>query len=337
MGIEFTEEGILQNKLTHTSTKTQISVVIPVYNAGLCLAELRHRLVKSLEELEISFEIIFIEDGGEDDSWEQITEFCKSDNRIIGAKLSKNFGQHNAITAGLEMANGFWTVVMDCDLQDRPEDIRILLEKAKEGFDLVVAKNANFRGRLAARRFFARTYYTLFTILSGYKLEEGVRTFRVLSIDVKRAVLSMREQMRFLGPLSAWVGFKTATVEVSTDKRFSGKSSYDIKKLSRLAIASIVAFSDRPLRISIIFGGILSGLSVLAGVVVAFRALNGEIQVEGWASVMLAIFFVGGLVIANLGILGIYIGKIFEEVKSRPLYLFAEKTSGDKNRRESNL
>lgn len=303
-----------------------ISIVIPVYNAEACLEELIVRLVKTLEKLALQFEIIFVEDGSEDDSWKQIIEFCKRDERIHGAKLSKNFGQHNAITAGLEIAIGAWTVVMDCDLQDRPEDIELLFKEASDGHQIVVAKNKKTRKKLVDTRFFAKSYYKLFTLLSGYELEEGVRTFRIFSADVKNAILSLREQMRFLGPLSAWVGFDSSIVEVSTDKRFAGRTSYNFVKLSRLAVASIVAFSDRPLRISVILGGIMSALSIVAGVFVLIRALSEDIQVEGWASVMLAIFFVGGLVIANLGILGIYIGKIFEEVKDRPLYLIAEKT-----------
>lgn len=310
--------------------KINISVVIPVYKAEGCLRELYRRIVQSLEALHLSFEIIMIEDCGGDNSWGVIQDLASKDYRLRGFKLSRNFGQHNAITAGLDQARGSWTLIMDCDLQDKPEDIDRLIKKTQEGFDVVIARNVFSRSSWI-KQTTASIFYKVFSWFAGYRYEDGVRSFRLMSCDAVNALRVMREQMRSIGPLGMWIGFSSAYVDVELDQRYEGRSSYNTRRLLSLAFANIVAFSDKPLRISISIGFSMAGCAFVYGSYTVVRAMLHDIPVPGWTSLITSLYFIGGLILANLGVLGVYVGKTFEEAKGRPLYLISRSTTAERS------
>jgi len=308
--------------------KVDISVVIPVYKAEACLKELYRRLVESLESLQLTFEIIMIEDCGNDGSWNVIREIASQDHRLRGFKLSRNFGQHHAITAGLDQAKGTWTVIMDCDLQDKPEDIRRLIEKTHEGFDIVIARNVLQRDSYF-KEVFGRIYYKIFSWLADYSPENGARCFRIISSDATQALKAMREQSRSINTLCIWMGFSYTYMDVETQPRFAGKSSYNIRQLLDRATQIIVAFSNKPLRISISVGFTMAGCSLIYAIYIFTKAAMYDIPVPGWSSLITSFYFIGGLILANLGIVGVYLGKTFDEMKGRPLYLIARRTDSE--------
>ena len=308
------------------SKSLDISVVIPVYKAEDCLRELHRRLVKSLDTLQLTFEIIMVEDCGGDNSWNIIQELASQDSRLKGFKLSRNFGQHNAITAGLDQARGNWTVIMDCDLQDKPEDIEKLIEKTQEGYDVVIVRNP-IRRQSFLKQISARIFYRVFSWLAGYVYEDGIRSFRIMSRNATNALKSMREQMRSIGPLGIWIGFPSTYIDIELAPRYAGQSSYNMRRLLSLAFRAIIAFSDKPLKISIGVGFTMAGSAFLYGLYIVIHAIRHDIPVSGWSSLITSLYFIGGLILANLGILGIYTGKTFEETKRRPIYLIARRTS----------
>lgn len=303
-----------------------MSVVIPVYRAEGCLTELYHRLVSSLETITRDFEIILVEDCGGDRSWEIISALGQADKRVKGIQFSRNFGQHYGITAGIDHAGGDWVVVMDCDLQDRPEEIPRLYAKALEGYDVVLACRGR-RNDPFFKRLLSWTFYKIFNYLSDISHEGKAGNFRIISKKVANNFKAMREQLRFYGGIIDWLGFTTTSIEVFHDERYQGKSTYTLRKLMKLAFDTIIAYSDKPLRLSIKIGFTLAFLSVAYGSYIIYRAVTTGSPVLGWSSLIVSLYFLGGIIIAILGILGIYLGKTFDETKKRPLYVIS-KTVG---------
>lgn len=304
---------------------SHISVVIPVYKAEECLRELYRRLKSSLEIITQNFEIILVEDCGGDDSWRIICELAKSDSRVKGLQFSRNFGQHYGITAGLDYCNADWVVVMDCDLQDRPEEIPRLYQKALEGSDVVLARRGKRKDTLF-KRLSAWFFYKFYNYMSGMEYDSEVGNFRIISRRVVEHYRKMREQLRFFGGHVTWLGFPASSIEVQHDERFAGQSSYTFMKLLRLAGDTVIAYSDKPLRISVKLGFMISFLAFVYGTFVVTRALLDSAPVAGWSSMIASVYFLGGIVISILGVLGVYIGKVFDEVKKRPLYVVARTT-----------
>ncbi|MDD1792374.1 glycosyltransferase family 2 protein [Enterovibrio sp. ZSDZ42] len=302
-----------------------ISVVVPVYKAKNCIDELYNRLVSSLEIITKNFEIILVEDCGNDGSWEKIETLSSRDPRVLGMQFSRNFGQHYGITAGLDHAKGDWVVVMDCDLQDRPEEIPRLYSKAQEGFDIVLA----LRGRRQdppLKRITSKLFYKLFSYLADMKFDGDSGNFRIMSRQVVVSFLQMREKLRFFGALISWMGFKTTSIQAEHSTRYDGDSSYTYRALFKLATETIIAYSDKPLRLSIKFGFLMSFLSLLYGSYILLYSWVNGVTVEGWTSLIVSLYFIGGIVIFNLGILGVYVGKSFDENKKRPLYIIRKMT-----------
>jgi len=302
--------------------RPHISIVTPVYNAEECLRELYRRLKASLEPITQDFEIIMVEDCGGDRSWDIIVELAKEDSRVKGIQFSRNFGQHYAITAGLDYAKGDWVVVMDCDLQDRPEEIPRLYEKAQEGYDMVQAKRGKRKDSFL-KSLTSKTFYSIFNYFTDLKYDGSVGNFRIMSHKVNENFCSMRESLRFFGALINWVGFSSTTLDVHHASRFAGKTTYTIKKLFNLGLDTIITYSDKPLKISIKIGFIMSFLSCLYGGYIIFKKIFWGIPVMGWASLMSSLFLIGGIIIFNLGVIGLYLGKTFSEVKKRPLYIIS--------------
>lgn len=301
-----------------------LSVVAPIYREEDGVAELVRRLVASLAEVTEDFEIILVDDGSRDRSWERICEAALTEPRLRGLRFTRNFGQHYAITAGLELAKGDWVVVMDGDLQDRPEMIPALYAKAREGYDVVfVERQDRPEGRFYL--LLQRLFYLILRYLAGtdYNPEHG--NFSIISQRVVEGFRSLSENLRFYAGIVWWLGYRRTSIPARHGRRFAGRSVYSPGKRLRLAMAIIVAHSDRPLRLSIGLGFTMATLSFCYGSYIFLGVLFGELEtVEGWASLMVSTFFVGGIILSVLGIIGVYVGKLYHEVKKRPLYIVSD-------------
>lgn len=308
-----------------------LSVVIPVYRAEGCLEELYRRLKVSLETITTDFEIVLVEDCGGDRSWPMIVDLAECDARVKGIRFSRNFGQHYGITAGLDHCDGDWVVVMDCDLQDRPEEIPHLYAKAQEGYDVVLARRGQ-RSDPTLKRFASWLFYKIFSYLADMDYDGETGNFRIVSRKVVTSFRMMRERLRFFGGLVSWMGFPTASIDVRHDERFAGQTSYTFRKLWKLASETIIAYSDKPLRLAIRFGFVISALAFASGSYIIYRAMVYGTPIMGWSSLIVSIYFLGGIVISILGILGVYLGKAFDETKRRPLYIISHATFDDTHR-----
>jgi glycosyltransferase involved in cell wall biosynthesis len=302
-----------------------ISVVVPVYKAENCLDELYRRLVAALEPITSDFEIILVEDCGGDNSWQVIERLATADKRVRGIQFSRNFGQHYGITAGIDHCQGDWVVVMDCDLQDRPEEIPRLYAKAQEGYDIVLARRIARQDPLL-KRITSLLFYRLFSYLADIEYDGASGNFRIMSRKVVASFRRMGEQLRFFGGLVQWLGFPTTSIAVEHAERFEGNSTYNFTKLWKLATETIIAYSDKPLRIGVRFGFGMAGLAFSYGMYILMRALLYGSPIPGWNSLIVSMYFIGGIIIAMLGIIGIYLGKAFDESKKRPLYIVRRTT-----------
>jgi dolichol-phosphate mannosyltransferase len=308
-----------------------ISAVIPVYHEELLMDELASRVCSALGSVTNDFEVVFVDDGSSDGTWAAITRIAEQEPRVRGLRFSRNFGQHYAITAGLDDCDGDWVVVMDGDLQDRPEVIPDLYAKAQEGYDVVFVARQNRPEKLHYRivqRIFYWTFKTL--ALTDYNPEHG--NFSIVSRRVIEAIRSMRETARFYGGIVHWLGFKRSSIPAQHGDRAAGVTQYTLRKRIQLALSIILAHSERPLSFSIGLGLTMAVLSVGYATFVLVRATFFNFSVEGWASLMMAIFFTGGTILTTLGIIGIYVGKLFSELKGRPLYVVADRVGPDVQR-----
>jgi polyisoprenyl-phosphate glycosyltransferase len=301
-----------------------ISVVVPIFREELTLRELYERLGDSLSTITGDFEIILVSDGGRDRSWDIIRELALADARVKGVKFTRNFGQHVAISAGLDSCNGDWVVVMDGDLQDRPEVIPELYAAAQRGHDVVFVSRRK-RPESALYRFSARGFYKLFQFLARSEYDPAHGNFSIISRRVVEQYRSMGESLRFYGGIVDWLGFERASIEAEHGTRFAGQPSYTLRKRLQLAYQIILAHSDRPLHISIVMGFAISLFSGVSGAYMLLRYLFGLYGVLGWTSLIVSVFFMGGIILMVQGVMGIYIGKIFNELKGRPLYVVEEK------------
>ena len=302
-----------------------ISVVIPVYKAEGCLEELYRRLRAALEPISADFEIILVEDCGGDRSWEMIAALARADRRVKGMQFSRNFGQHCGITAGLDRCSGEWVVVMDCDLQDQPEEIPRLYAKAQEGYDVVQARRGRRHDPLH-KRLTSWLFYSAFNYLADVHYDGQVGNFRIVSRTVVESFKTMREQIRLFSIMVDWMGFPTASIDVQHAARAEGKSTYTYRKLLRLASGVIIAYSDIPLRLAVKLGFGMAACSFMFGVYNVVKSFMRQVPVMGWTSLIVSLYFLSGIIIALLGILGIYLGKTFEETKKRPLYIVRRTT-----------
>jgi dolichol-phosphate mannosyltransferase len=297
-----------------------ISVVIPVYRAERILPALCDRLTAALSALTSAYEIVLIDDRSPDRCWEILQEMTRAHPNIVAVRLSRNFGQHYAITAGLDVVEGEWTVIMDCDLQDQPEEIGRLLAKAQEGYDIVLARRHT--GDDYRQKWSSRLFYRLFNLLSGYRMDPSVGTFRIMRRPVVDAYRKMRETGRLFGGMVEWLGFETGFVDTPHAERAEGRSSYNFRSLCKLALDGIFAFSNRPLYFSIGIGVAVSLAAACFGfTLVVHYLLDPHFALPGWASEITVTAFIGGLILMNLGIVGVYIGRIHDQTKSRPLYV----------------
>lgn len=305
--------------------RPHISVVTPVYGNQLDLQGLYNRLVASVSKITTEFEIIMVNDASPDNSWEFIKKLSATDPRVRGINLSRNFGQHRAITAGLQYVRGDWTVVMDCDLQDRPEEIPNFYEKAKEGYDVVVGRRYNRKDTFIKKQA-SQMFYRIFNYLTDQNLDNRIANFGIYSSKVIDSVKMYKEKDRSFGLLVALVGFKRTEIDVVHDPRAVGKTSYSFTKSLELAIGHIVSHTNKPLRLFIKLGFIISALTFLFTAWLIFRYFAWQVTVEGWTSVMVFMALFMGLMMMMVGVVGLYIGNIYDEIKNRPLFIISATT-----------
>jgi polyisoprenyl-phosphate glycosyltransferase len=304
------------------ASPTLVSIVAPAYRTAGCIPELHRRIQEAFAPLpETEFELILVNDHSPDPDWERIQELALADRRVKGLDLSRNFGQHHAITAGVDHASGDWVVVMDCDLQDRPEEIPRLLCRAREGgYDAVFAQRVQ-RQDGWIKVALSRGFHLLFNRLSSVPIDPTISNFSIASHQVICAYRSLRESSRAYNLAILWCGFRVGYLPVEHGARFSGTSAYTLRRSLRLAFDSITSLSNKPLRLASQVGITMSLGAFLYGTFLVIRFLLWAIPVEGWTSLMVSLYFLAGLLLAFLGILGIYLGKVFDETKGRPIYL----------------
>jgi dolichol-phosphate mannosyltransferase len=299
-----------------------LSIVIPVYQAKECIAPLYKRLVHVLETMAVTYEIILVDDRSTDGSWEAVAA-CAKDPRVKAVRLSRNFGQHKTITAGLSLARGEWTLVSDCDLQEDPENLPAFYQKAKEGYDIVYSTLLKTDAPLW-RRATSWLYHRFIQGLTGFEGEMSVSSFSMLSQKARAAFLTLNDAHRHYLILLRSVGFRSTTLPVVRRARAAGVSSYTFSKLVQHAVDGIIAQSNILLRWSIQIGFLSAFVALVFLVrVVYVKILNPGVPV-GWSSLMAALLFMGGLILISLGLIGIYIDKIFTQVKGRPLFIIDE-------------
>jgi glycosyltransferase involved in cell wall biosynthesis len=302
---------------------THISVISPVYKAENILDELVKRITSEIEKITSDYEIILVEDGSPDNSWQKIKENCAKNDKVKGIKLSRNFGQHYAVTAGIENSFGEYLIIMDCDLQDDPIFIKQLIYEAQNGNDIVYTKRKK-RAHSFSKSMTSKIYNLLFTFFANKEYDVDAGSLILFSKKVAIEFLKIKDKDRLYLQIFKWLGFKSCTVEVVHNERFEGNSSYTLIKLIKLGIQGWTSHSDKLLKLSIYLGFFIASVSFALGLSIFVFWIYHPFQ-AGWPSLILSIFFSTGLILMSIGILGIYIGKTFEQSKNRPLYIIDNK------------
>ncbi len=306
-----------------------ISVVIPVYGCRAALPELHKRLTDTLTQLTNDYEIILVNDNCPQNSWEVIEGICKDDRKVKGIELSRNFGQMSAILAGLDYSTGNWAVVMDCDLQDRPEEIINLYNKAQEGYDAVFARRVERKDK-PFKIFLSSLFYKIYSFATGMEYDGAVCNFSIINRNIINQFCAMREQHRAYVMYINWLGFKKTTIDVEHDERYEGQSGYTFKKRMHMALDLLTSQSDKLLRLFAIIGLIMSVIAFLAIIGLIIYRCVANVSV-GWTSIIATIVLVGGLIIMVIGVVGIYVGNIFMQTKNRPIYVVRQILNDEKD------
>jgi len=296
-----------------------ISVISPIYNAENIIPELIKRLSEELKHISSNYEIILVDDGSQDNSWLKICLYCNKDKRVKGIKLSRNFGQHYAVTAGLKLSQGACSVIIDCDLQDDPTNIGIMYKKFCDGYEIVLTRRIT-RDDHWLKVYSAKIYNYLFRFFSDSKAQINNSSLVLVSSKVRETFLKYSEYHRLYIQMICSLGFKSITISIHHQKRFEGKSSYSFIKLISLAINGWTSFSNKLLQLSLIFGFVFVFLTLIGIAYILARYMMDKI-IPGWTSIIILNLFSLSLLLLILGIQGIYIGKIFEQTKNRPLFI----------------
>ena len=314
------------------SNTTKISIVVPVYGCRAALPELHRRITESVRLITDDYEIILVNDNCPQNSWEVIEQLCIEDEHVLGIELSRNFGQMKAILAGLDNVSGDWIVVMDCDLQDRPEEIPHLYDKAMEGYDVVFARRAQRKDGVL-KVALSNAFYKIYDFATDGSYDGAVCNFSIVRRNVIDNYCRMREQHRGYVMYIKWLGYRQAVLDVEHDERFEGKSSYNMKKRINMAIELLTSQSDKLLKMlaGLGFAMFVFSLAVIIGLVIYKCVADVTI---GWTSMVATIVLVGGLIIMTLGIVGIYVGNIFMQTKDRPLYVVRQMLNNNESRKK---
>lgn len=311
---------------TASSGHPRYSIVVPVYNEQAGLPVLLGRLDSLLQELDAPAEVVFVDDGSTDCSSIVLRAKAKDDSRYRYLGLSRNFGHQTAITAGMDSAAGDAVIVMDADMQDPPEVVHRMIERWKEGYEVVYGKRLSREGEGPFKRWTAALFYRLLARLSSVDIPRDTGDFRLVDRKVVEAFREMPERDRFVRGMFAWLGFKQTEVAFHRMPRVAGETKYPFWKMMRLATNGVIGFSDAPLRLAIWGGFAVSAFAVLYGVSVLIRWLADDHSlVVGWASTIIIVSFLSGINMIMTGIMGLYVGRIHAEVKRRPLYVVSEK------------
>ena len=301
------------------------SIVIPAYNEEKTIAELTRRLSFVLPPLSIDYEIIFVDDGSSDRSLDIIKELCSYDGKICYLSFTRNFGHEAASTAGLEAARGDCIILMDADLQDTPELIPEMIRLWRNGYQLVYAKRRKRHGESIFKRVTAKLFYQFLNLLSDSKIPIDTGDFRLMDRAVVNDFLKCREYSRFVRGLTAWVGYRQIAVEFDRPERYAGETKYNLVKLFLLSLDVITGFSITPLRVITAAGFVIACLSMLLTSIVVVQKLFFNLVIPGYALLASGLFFLGGIQIFFLGLIGEYVGRIYRQVQQRPLYLLKEQ------------
>lgn len=302
-----------------------IVAVAPVFDEQENVSELVRRLGVAMSVVSEDYRIVLVDDGSSDATWSKIMASAQENARVLGLRLSRNFGQHVAIAAGLKAVDADWTVVLDGDLQDRPEVIPELYEKAQQGHDVVFVARES-RPESALYKLVQGVFYKTLRTMTGTDYNPAHGNFSIISRTVLLELNKVTENDRFYGGLVEWLGFRRATLKAKHGERFAGVTSYSLLSRIKFAKNIILSFSIRPLYAAVIFGAVVTALSFVFGLVILFKALFFGYEVQGWPSMMVSIYFVGGVQMLMIGMNGLYVGRIAEEVKNRPLYVVADTT-----------
>ena len=301
----------------------KISFVSPVYRAEKILEKLVSEIQNVMSGIQETYEIVLVDDRSPDNSWETMKDLSKKYAEVKSIRLSRNFGQHPTIMAGLSQAQGEWVVVMDCDLQDQPKEVTKLYNKALEGYDVVLAKRKQRQDS-----FFKKISSSIFSKIYGFftdtKYDNEIANFGIYNKKVIDSILNISDYIKFFPLFVNFVGFSSTTIEVEHSKREDGNSTYSLAKLLSLAFNTIISFSNKPLKLFVKFGMIISVLSFLFGLYNIYLSLKGDIEILGYSSIIVSIWLLSGIIITTIGVTGIYVGKIFNQVKSRPVYIIDE-------------
>lgn len=300
------------------------SVVIPVWNEEAVLPELYRRLVEVMDSTGASWEVIFVNDGSRDRTLELLVQLHERDPRINVLNFSRNFGHQNAITAGFDYAEGDAVIAIDADLQDPPEVILRLIEQWRAGYDVAYAVRTKRAGETKFKLWTANAFYRLIRGIADIDIPMDAGDFRLMDRRVVLAMRRLREKNRFMRGLSAWVGYKQIAVEYERAPRFAGETKYPLRKMMRLAANAITSFSHVPLQLATYAGFILAGISAVGILITIIMRLWGHEALSGQATTLVSVLFLGGIQLIFLGIIGEYLGRIYDEVKNRPLYLVAD-------------
>lgn len=301
-----------------------ISIVSPVYRAEKILPTLVTEISAVMSKIGEDYEIILVDDRSPDDSWEVMKDLSTGNPNLKIYRLSRNFGQHATIMAGLTKAVGDWIVVMDCDMQDQPKEIEKLYRKAQDGFDVVLARR-EVRLDSEFKKWTSKIFYKLFNYLAGIQINSEIANFGIYRKKVIASVLKIQDNIKFFPLFVNWVGYKSAHVAVQHGVRKEGESSYSFSNLISLAFNVIVSFSDKPLKIFVGLGAFISLLSMFVAAYFAISYFMGNIEISGFSSIILSIWFLSGIIISCIGIVGIYLGKTFNQTKNRPVFIIDEE------------
>jgi dolichol-phosphate mannosyltransferase len=313
-----------------TKDEVTFSIAVPVYNELESLPELHRRISEVMQATGESWELLLIDDGSIDGSREWIEEKAASDTRLRSVIFARNFGHQIAVTAGLDHCRGKALVIMDADLQDPPEVIPDLIAKWREGFEVVYAVRAEREGETWFKKVTATLFYRLINRITDVDIPLDTGDFRLMDRQVIDVLSSMREKHRFPRAMAAWVGFRQTGVPYKRAARFAGETKYPFRKMLRLALNAITGFSYFPLQIATYLGFFSAGLSILAIPIVIILRLMGNQAFFGQASTLIAVLFLGGVQLISLGILGEYIGRLYDEAKGRPLYIVRKESHNTK-------
>lgn len=309
----------------------RLSVVIPCYNEEDVVAETMKRLKAFCSEVELDVELIFVDDGSRDRTRELLRQFAAEDPRIRIVGFARNFGHQVAVTAGMDAASGDAVVLIDADLQDPPEVIHRMIAKWREGYDVVYGTRTERPGESVFKLATARGFYRLLNHLSDVPIPLDAGDFRLMSRRVVDTLRAMPERDRFVRGIVSWVGFRQTALPYRRAERFAGESKYPLRKMLRFAMDGILSFSIKPLQVSIAIGMISASAALLGIVYALVLRLFTSVWVEGWTALMIAVLFIGGVQLICVGILGEYVGRIYNEVKDRPLYVVQEYVGFDRS------